>query len=115
MSGNTRTGNWQSRLLAFNNIDDAVTEYHVLWGNDVEPKAAPWITVVEDRGAEIWIPLLKETKLKKRDLPLRLKIKQVIDYDPKYHLAGIVDAALVGLFDQSCKKLLLPTNSQSCS
>ena len=94
---------------------EALTEYHALWGTKVGCGKSSWIKVVEDRGAEIWIPSLKKTELEEGDLPLRLKIKQVVDYDPKYHLAGIVDAALVGLFDQSCKKLLLPTNSQSCS
>ena len=93
-------GNWQSRLLAFNNIDDAVTEYHVLWGNDIQRNASPWITLVEDRGAEIWLPFAA-SDLKASDLPLRLKLKQIIGYDPQSHLAGITDAALVALVNRS--------------
>ena len=96
------------------NQRETLTEYHVLWGRKKEETDKPlWIKVVEDRGAEIWIPLLEETELEAGDLPLRLKIKQVIDYDPKYHLAGIVDAALVALVDRS-KKMLKPSPSLFC-
>ena len=73
---------------------DILPEYHVLWGTKVKRGKSTWIKLIEDRGTEIWLPL---KGLKDTDLPLRLKIKQVIDYDPKYHLAGIVDAALVGI------------------
>ena len=111
-------GGWKSRLLKLEDIDDALTEYHVLWGTEkVESDTKPWVKLVEGRGAEIWLPLsdLKE----KPDLPLRLKLKQIIDYDPKYHLAGIVDAALIGLVrGPNAKKddeLLLPTDLLPCS
>ena len=106
-------GGWESRLLKLEGIDDALTEYHALWGTEVKCEQAPWIKLTEDRGSEIWLPLEGE-KLKNIDLPLRLKIKQRVDYDPDYHLAGIVDAALVGLFDTSCKKLLIPPSCLSC-
>ena len=43
---------------------------------------------------EIWLPL---ENLQGCDLPLRLKLKQVVDYDPQSALAGITDAALVAL------------------
>lgn len=94
---------------------NTMTEYHALWGNDVKCEKSPWIKLVEDRGAEIWIPPLKGKELKDTDLPLRLKLKQIIDYDPKYHLAGIVDAALVGLVRESCEELLIPNHSLLCS
>ena len=102
------------RLLKLKNIDDALTEYHALWGNDVKPCASPWVKLVEERGAEIWLPLADEELNPKKDLPLRLEIKQVVGYDDKSedssHLAGIIDAALVGLVRRSCKELLPPTD-----
>ena len=91
-------GSWQSRLLKLKDISetDALTEYHVLWGTQVQQTCrSPWVKLVEDRGTEIWLPLVEE--LKNGGLPLCLKIKQVIDYDKKYGLAGIIDAALVAL------------------
>lgn len=104
-------GGWKSRLLKLDAPPDYLTEYHVLWGTEVvKCKEFPWIKLSEERGTEIWLPLQK--RVKEKDLPLRLKIKQVIGYDDKgdnsSHLAGIVDAALVALVDQSCKKVLPP-------
>ena len=101
-------GNWQSRLLELKNVGDALTEYHVLWGSDVKSDTHPWIKLVEERGAEIWLPL---AGIEESDLPLRLKLKQIVDYDPKSHLAGITDAVLIGLVcSKSDEELLLPTN-----
>lgn len=98
---------------------NTLTEYHALWGNDVKPEKSPWIKLVEERGAEIWLPLEKFKLEAKSDLPLRLKLKQIVDYDSKYHLAGIVDAALIGLVrSPNAKKdneLLLPTDLFACS
>ena len=94
-------GTWQSRLRTSENMTDVLTEYHVLWGTKVQPDTSPspWVRLVEDRGTEIWLPL---ENLQDRDLPLRLKLKQVIDYEEdKSALAGIVDAALVGLVSRS--------------
>lgn len=54
---------------------------------------------MEERGTKIWLPL--KEKLQNADLPLRLKIKQVVGYDKKYGLAGITDAALVALVKQN--------------
>ena len=88
---------------------DTITEYHALWGNDVEVETNPWIKLVEDRGTEIWLPLAEFNLKAKSHLPLCLKLKQIIGYDPKYHLAGIVDAALVGLIRKSDKELLIPS------
>lgn len=73
---------------------DVLREYHALWGSKVKRGKSAWIRLIEDRGVEIWLPL---KGLKDADLPLRLELKQIIDYDPKYRLAGIVDAALVGI------------------
>lgn len=89
-------GKHYARLLELKNINDALTEHHFLWGTTKEETdTPPWIKLVEDRGTEIWLPLQGRVKdeEKKNNLPLRLKLKQVIDYDCKYHLAGIVDAA----------------------
>ena len=86
-------GGWQSRWLRTEDMADTLTEYHALWGTDVQP-GTPWLKLVEDRGTEIQLPL---EELKKVDLPLRLKLKQVIGYDDKSGLAGITDAALVAL------------------
>lgn len=101
-------GNWQSRLLELESIKDVLTEYHVLWGSNVEPDAHPWVKLIEDRGTEIWLPLARCDL----NLPLRLKIKQIIDYDPDSHLAGITDAALVALVNSE-KKVVLPFVSSS--
>ena len=97
-------GSWQSRLLKLENIleTDALTEYHVLWGTQIQSRIPPWVALVEERGTEIWLPL--KEKLQNADLPLRLKVKQVIGYDQEYGLAGITDAALVALVSRpSCK------------
>ena len=107
-------GGWNSRLLKSEEMTDALTEYHALWGNDVESDTPPWIKLVEDRGVEIWLPLA-EFNLKEAHLPLRLKLKQIVDHDPESHLAGITDAALVGLVRSSDEELLLPTNLSPCS
>ena len=88
---------------------NTLTEYHALWGNNLVRETPPWIKLIEDRGTEIWLPLAEFDLEAKPHLPLRLKIKQVVDYDPDYHLAGIVDAALVGLVRKSCKEFLIPS------
>ena len=95
---------------------DVLTEYHFLWGTKrKKSEHSDWIKLVEDRGAEIWLPLAgTEFDLKESDLPLRLKLKQIIDYDPKTHLAGITDAALVGLTRES-KEVIFPPTSVSSS
>lgn len=111
-------GNHYARLQKLNDIQDALTEYHFLWGTKkVKTNTPPWIKLVEDRGAEIWLPLQGQVKDNKNsgDLPLRLKIKQIVDYDPKYRLAGIVDATLVSLVRNSSKEPLLPDPSLLCS
>ncbi len=104
-------GKHYARLLELKNINDALTEYHFLWGTTKEETdTPPWIKLVEDRGTEIWLPLQGQVKNEEKNsnLPLRLKLKQVIDYDCKYHLAGIVDAFLVALVDSEKKELPLP-------
>ena len=111
-------GKHYARLLELKNIDNALTEYHALWGTRMEESnSSSWIKLVEDRGAEIWLPLQGQVKNDKKNgnLPLRLKLKQVMGYDPKYHLAGIVDAALIGLVHSSDEELLLPTDLPPCS
>ena len=94
-------GKHYARLQKLDDIKDALTEYHALWGTDVKCTQTHWVKVREDRGAEIWIPPLKDVKLTEKDLPLRLELKQIVGYDPKYHLAGIVDAALIALVRES--------------
>ena len=106
-------GKHYARLLELHkfNDDNSITERHFLWGTKkVESDNPPWIKLTEDRGAEIWLPLeTSQLKDEKKDLPLRLEIKQRIDYDSQYHLAGIVDAALVALVTATSCKPLLPT------
>ena len=107
-------GKHYARLQKLEDIDDALTEYHALWGTAIKDTDSPtWIKVVEDRGAEIWLPLQGQVKDSKNysDLPLRLEIRQIVDYDPKYHLAGIVDAVLVSLVRKSSEIPLLPDPS----
>lgn len=108
-------GKHYARLQKLDDINDALTEYHFLWGTKVKCGKLSWIRLVEARGAEIWIPPLEGTELKDADLPLRLKLKQIIDYDSDHHLAGIVDAALVALVDSSCKEVLTPDTSLFCT
>ena len=87
-------GSWQSRLLTWQNTPDLVTDHHVLWGTRVHPSVTPpWTKLVEERGAELWLPLA----LKPGHLPLRLKLRHVVAYDERSGLAGIKDAALVAL------------------
>ena len=112
-------GNYYARLLKPEDIDDAFTEYHVLWGDwPPKPGQSPWMKLTETRGTEIWLPI-EDSGLTKSDFPLRLKLKQVIGYDDNSddsrnksdnnsHLAGIIDAALVALVDRSCQKVLYP-------
>ena len=108
-------GNWRSRLLEFENTNDAITEYHALWGSDAKPDTSPWVKLVEDRGSEIWLPLGEKT-LKEDDLPLRLKLKQVVGYDDETdgnsHLAGIIDAALVALVNSD--REVIPPSLPAC-
>ena len=82
-------GKHYARLQKLDDIKDALTEYHALWGTDVKCTQTHWVKLREDRGAEIWIPPLKDVKLTEKDLPLRLELKQIVGYDPKYYLAGI--------------------------
>lgn len=103
-------GGWQSRLLKPEGMTNALTEYHFLWGTKKQLDTSPWVRLVEDRGTEIQLPL---AELKDDDLPLRLKLKQVIDYDDKSGLAGITDAALVALVSKGDEKVWNPPSSLS--
>lgn len=110
-------GKHYARLLKTDEMTDALTEHHFLWGRKkVDINNGPWIKVVEEgRGAEIWLPLASEKLNEKSDLPLRLKLKQIVKYDPEYHLAGITDAALIGLVRSSNEDEIFPQTSLSCS
>ena len=110
-------GKHYARLLELDKIKDALTEYHFLWGTKKEDTyTPPWIKVVEDRGAEIWLPLADDKyRLKDSDLPLRLKLKQIVGYDSNSHLAGITDAALIGIVRSSNEDEIVPPDSLSCS
>ena len=104
--GKAVCGNWRI-------FDDALTEYHVLWGAwPPKPDQSPWIKLTETRGTEIWLPIA-DSALKKSDFPLRIKLKQVIGYDDNgdnsSHLAGIIDAVLVALVNRTCKKTFYPS------
>ncbi len=108
-------GKHYARLLEFHklNDDNSLTEYHFLWGTQkVESDESSWIKLVEDRGTEIWLPL--QGQLKDSDLPLRLKLKQIVNYDSKSHLAGITDAAFVGITRESTE-VIFPPSSLFCS
>ena len=97
---------------------DILPEYHALWGTKVESSdTPPWIKLTEARGTEIWLPLKGQVKDNEKNTEplLRLKLKQVVGYDPEYHLAGIIDAALVGLVPTASEDLLFPDDSLLCS
>ena len=98
-------GGWQSRCLRTEDIAEALTECHFLWGTKKQRDTSPWVRLVEDRGTEISLPLVN---LECHDLPLRLKLKQVIGYDDKSGLAGITDAALVALVSNAGEKVWDP-------
>lgn len=94
-------GTWRSRSLTAQDMTDTLTEYHVLWGTALQRGTSPWVTLVEkDRGTAIWLPI----KLQDGDLPLRLKVEQVVGYDCKSGLAGVVDAAVTALVSGSHKR-----------
>ncbi len=88
---------WQSRLLRLQEVKDCLTEYHALWGTQVRAGDGAWITLTEDRGIALRLPVL----VRNADLPLRLKLVQVVGGDARSGLAGIVDAALVALVSAS--------------
>ena len=52
-------------------------------------------------GAVLRLPVTVTEK----ELPLRLKLVQVVGFDPGNGLAGIVDAALVGLYTASRREV----------
>jgi len=88
---------WQSRLLRLQDVKNCLTDYHALWGTQVRAGEEAWTALTEDRGTVLWLPVT----LHKADLPLRLKLLQVVGCDARSGLAGIVDAALVALVSAS--------------
>jgi CRISPR-associated protein (TIGR03984 family) len=98
---------WQSRLLRLQDNKDFLTEYHALWGTQARSVAGAWVTLIEDRGATLWLPVT----IRNNDLPLRLKLAQIVGYDPKSGLAGIVDAALIALVSASDAEKVIPPPS----
>ena len=106
-------GEHYARLLKTEEMTEALTEHHFFWGTEKkDTNTHPWIKIIEKRGTEIWLPLQGENLEDKTDLPLRLKLKQIVGYDPKYHLAGITDAALIAL-TKSDKSQLQPPSDMS--
>lgn len=66
-----------------------------LWGNRVETREAggrTWSRLWEERGASVWVPF----EVKQADLPIRLKIRRRVDYQPDTGLAGYTDAMILG-------------------
>ena len=63
---------------------------YILWGGDTPEPIGDWTRFIETRGAEVWVPGRHTT-------PLKLRMKLLVDYDPKSHLAGIVDAVICGI------------------
>jgi CRISPR-associated protein (TIGR03984 family) len=88
---------WQSRLLQLQDVKDCLIEYHALWGTQAGTDVGTWLTLTEGRGTALWLPV----PVSNADLPLRLKLAQVVDYDDRNGLAGIVDAALIALVSAS--------------
>lgn len=98
-------GSWKSRLLRKEALAGGIEEFHYLWGTKIVPGESGWNRVTEERGAVLRLPLAE------KELPLRLKLVQVVDADPRNGLAGIVDAALVGLCTASCQEIEAPWNT----
>ena len=100
-------GSWKSRLLERKMVTGGIEEFHYLWGTKRILDEKGWNRVTEERGAVLRLPVVVAEK----ELPLRLKLVQVVGTDPRNGLAGIVDAALVSLCNAACQEIEAPCNT----
>lgn len=72
---------WEESGPFSTELDDIVIAYDTLCGTRMEfTDTPPWVKLVEDRGAEIWLPL-GGSALTEKDLPLQLKLQTHVAND----------------------------------
>jgi len=96
---------WNSRLRQVNEIKKKIIEYPFLWGTQVGEQRDSWTCLTEERGASIWLPVSADAC---QNLPLRLKVFQILDVDDN-GLTGIVDAVLLQICDSTATREILPS------
>jgi CRISPR-associated protein (TIGR03984 family) len=79
-------------------------EWQVLWGTQLAEPAAPsgWPEIYEERGVRLALP---HPLTGQAELPLRLRVRHYIDYDPATGLAYFSDLRLVELRDKARRPL----------
>lgn len=82
------------------NLPDVAEEWQLLWGTQVTKKGS-WSEVSEARGVRFTFPSV----LTENQLPLRLRVRHYINYDPMTGLAYYNDLRLVDLRDVNCQPL----------
>lgn len=91
----TGQGKWRGRFCTASEWEDFLDREDALWGTQVETKTADgrkWTKLWEERGAAVWVPF----EVRKEKLPVRLKIRRKVDYQPDTGLAGFTDAMILG-------------------
>ena len=83
-------GRWWDRRYEAKESENEIHRRYVLWGTAVEVTSDVWSCCYEERGAEVWVPF----EATGHRLPLRLKLKLLIDYEPETGMAGVVDAVM---------------------
>lgn len=86
---------WRGRFCAANEWKDFMDREDALWGTQVETQGKDgrlWSRLWEQRGASVWVPF----EVKEAQLPVRLKIRRRVDYQPSTGLAGFTDAMILG-------------------
>lgn len=98
-----RPGVWGNRLRkSTEEYNEIISEHHYIWGTQVKKEDGIWSFTYESRGFKVYIPASFEDE----DLPLYLAVNQVVDYHPQTHIAGIVDAFLIGLYTKDDRVLV---------
>jgi CRISPR-associated protein (TIGR03984 family) len=92
-----RTGHdaWRGRFCVPDEWADFMDREDALWGTQVETTETAgrkWTRLWEERGACLWVPF----KVRKDNLPVRLKIRRRVDFQPGTGLAGFTDAMILG-------------------
>ncbi len=81
-------------------LPDFSDEWQVLWGSWLDSQASEqsgWLEIYEQRGAHLALPHKVLNKKTEDELPLRLRVRHYIDYDPATGLAYYCDLRLVEL------------------
>ena len=89
----TGAGAWAGRLCASGEWSEYLDRNDALWGTRSEKREVDgrfWTRLWEERGATVWVPG------EATELPVRLKVRRHIGYQPETGLAGFVDAMILG-------------------